>query len=304
MSLKDGGSECDTASAIAHYRTGIVSLLKKSVLMTCELERYLDISEDEHEVPELDSDGDPWDSYRISCALLLRKARVHAVAVLRANEASNIHSLAVQMRPVLECAGQVVFIFDSLIVAPKLGTNPKRAQSAISDYLNAEHYRIVSSATKGEPGHDELLRTIWKAEDEAAASVGAKPRPDAEKRKGRRLRQTDKVAKLSGGIPWYNHLSEHFCHGRGDLRGASWRGGVVSMATVQDELAFAGFMDCLAEQVAVMNAYAASCPMPGDDGRAWIEATVAQLREMRKESKAVRDPVVSAFSNVDKAQGR
>ena len=37
------------------------------------------------------------------CESLLRKARLHAIAVLRANETGNVHSLAVQMRPVLEC---------------------------------------------------------------------------------------------------------------------------------------------------------------------------------------------------------
>ena len=51
------------------------------------------------------------------CVLFLRKAKIHMVAVLRANENSNVHSLAVQMRPLLECTGQVVLIFHNLISA-------------------------------------------------------------------------------------------------------------------------------------------------------------------------------------------
>ena len=194
------------------------------------------------------------------------------------------------MRPVLECAGQVVFIFHNLVAASKLATDRKRASNAIHDYWNADYYRTVISATKGESGHNELLREIWKLEDEAAVSVGAIPRTDAKKRKGRGLKQTDKVAVLSGGIRWYNHLSKYFCHGRGDLSGALWQGGVVATPAVQGEFTFAGFMDYLAEQVATMNAYAALCPGTGDDGRAWVEATVEQLREVRAESKALRDP--------------
>ena len=293
------------ASEVARYRAGIASLLAKSVLMTRELERQLDIREEGRaETERIDLDGDPWPYYRISCALLLRKAWLHAVAVLRANETSNMHSLAVQMRPVLECVGQVVFIFHNLMVAPKLATDPKRAANAIHDYWNADYYRTVMNATKGESGHNELLREIWKLEDDAAVSVGAIPRPHAKKRKGGGLRHTDKVATLSGGIRWYNHLSEYFCHGRGDLREASWQGGVVWTATVQDEFAFASFMHYLAEQVAIMNAYAALCPGTEDAGHAWVEATVAQLRTVREESKALRDSVVSAFSNVGTTPGR
>ena len=49
---------------------------------------------------QIDLNADPAAALRIMGALLLRKARIHAVAVLRANETSNLHSLAVQMRPV------------------------------------------------------------------------------------------------------------------------------------------------------------------------------------------------------------
>ena len=45
---------------------------------------------------------------RNECGLLLRKAQFHMIAVLRANKSSNLHSMAIHMRVVLECAAQVV----------------------------------------------------------------------------------------------------------------------------------------------------------------------------------------------------
>ncbi len=58
--------------------------------------------------------------YRTMCPLLLRKGRMYTLAVLRANESTNLHSLVVQMRPVLECAGQAAFTFHHPIIAPDL----------------------------------------------------------------------------------------------------------------------------------------------------------------------------------------
>ena len=49
----------------------------------------------------------------------LNKAQIHIAAVLVANESNNLHSLAVQMRPVLECAGQVVLVIHTLCLEPE-----------------------------------------------------------------------------------------------------------------------------------------------------------------------------------------
>ena len=284
-----------SASEVARYRAGMANLLSKSVAMTRELERWLDVTGGWREATaQIDLNADPTATVRIMCALLLRKARLHTVAVLRANETNNVHSLAVQMRPVLECAGQVVFVFHNLMIAPNLTIEPERAANVFGGYLNADYYRTVIGATKGQVGHKELLETISAAEEAAAATVGmAKP----EMRKGRSLKQADKVATLAEGNSWYDYLSEYFCHGRADWRGPSWRGGVISIDMVQDEFTFAGLMDYLVRQVAVMNAYAALCPVAGDDRHGWVEATLAQLRDVRETSKAVRDATVSAFSS-------
>ena len=103
----------------------MASLLTKTIAATRNLERRLESSDGSVEpLDELDLDADPAVSVRILCRLLLRKARIHASAVLRANESNNLHSLAVQMRPVLECAGQVVFFFHHLVIAPDVEMEP------------------------------------------------------------------------------------------------------------------------------------------------------------------------------------
>lgn len=91
---------------IAHYRAETARLLERAVARTREFERWLDVTGGWVEATEkIDLDADPTATFRIMSALLLRKARLHTVAVLRANETNNLHSLAVQIRPVLECAG-------------------------------------------------------------------------------------------------------------------------------------------------------------------------------------------------------
>ncbi len=287
--------QTESANEVARYRAGMAELLAKSVAMTCELERWLDVTGGGREaMAQIDLNADTTATIRIMCALLLRKARLHAVAVLRANETNNVHSLAVQMRPVLECAGQVVVIFRNLIIAPDVLMEPERALNVVGDYLNADYYRTIIRVTKGDVGHKELLARISAAEEAAAARVGM---PKSQMRKGRSLKQADKVAMLEEGNGWYNYLSEYFCHGRADWRGRSWRGGVISIDTVQDEFTFASLMDYLVRQVGVMNSHAALCPVAEDGGRDWVEATLAQLREVREMSRAVRDAAVAAFSN-------
>ena len=246
---------------VARYRGGTASQLAQSVLMTGELERRLGVDDELRETStQSDLETDPAAPLRAECALLLRKARLHSDAVLRANAAGNLHSLAVQMRPVLECAGQVVFICHNHFVAPRLATDPGRAVRALDDRISADFYGTMIRATKGKMGHEQLLAILSDAEGGAAESLGMRA---PERRRRKSLKQEDKASTLVGGEAWYAHLSKRFCHGEGDLRGAPWRGGVKSMNTWRDELAFAGFMDCLVEQVNTMNAHAALCPAAG-----------------------------------------
>ena len=285
-------------SEITRYRAGMADLVAKTVAMTRDIERLLDVTGGwEEATAQIDLNANPTDGLRIECAVLLRKARLHTVAVQHANKASNLHSLAVQMRPVLECAGQVVFIMhNSIFVGGEHGLN------SILDYEDANAFRYIIGATKGDVGIKEFQEMISSADAKAAALVGA-PRIRTAKPKRRSLRQADKVAMLANGNSWYDQLSEHFYHGQADLKGPSWQGGVLSMNTVQDEVTFAVMMDYLVNQVIIMNAYAALCPVAGDVQRGWVEAALAHVREVREASRAFRNAASpESSSGRDKAE--
>ncbi len=269
----------------------MAELLVKAVETTRALERRLDVTGGWPEASaRTDFSTDPAAAIRITGALLLRKARIHTVAVLRANETSNLHSLAVQMRPVLECAGQVVFLFQNAIIAPDVLMSRERAAEVVGSRLNRDHFHTLRRLTKGQISPEELREVEAQAEEAAALAVGA---TTPKRRKERRFTQADKVAPLPKGREWYNYLREHFGHGRAaDWRGLSWRGGVISMDRVQDEFAFLGLMNYLVTQVALMNAAAALCPVEGDANhrwKDWVEPTLAQLTHVRESSKALVD---------------
>ena len=140
----------------------------------------------------------------------------------------------------------------------------------------------------------EELREVEAQAQEAAAAFFGAPKP--KQRRSRRLNQSDKVATLEKGVEWYRYLSEHFGHGKvADWRGLSWRGGVMTIDRVEDGFAFLGLMHYLVNQVAVMNASAALCPVAGDTDDQWdrwVEPTLAHLRDVRQSSKALRDAAI------------
>ncbi len=261
----------------------MASLLDDLVRVVGETERWLDVAVNGdtaslQAVLEKDRAG----TYRVYCALLLHKAGLHMVAMLRANERGNMHSLAVQLRPVLECAGQVVHIFHNLMIEPKKEVGIR----AVLEYANADFYDTTIRQTKGDMDHEQLLKTIAEAATVWGTNVRA----------FRRLTQTNKVARLRGGEAWYRHLSERFCHGKSDWSGASWQGGVGP----RDDFAFAGFMDYLVEQAAIMNLYASLCPVDGVVAERRIEVAQAHLQQVRVESRSLRDGAVSAIMSLNK----
>ncbi len=275
-----------SASEVSRYRTGVANVLAKLVAVVGETEQWLDVPADGDEVSMRAAlEDDPTGAFPIMCALLLRKARLHMIAMLRANKTSNVHSLAVQMRPILECAGQVVLVFHNLMI------EPERGMSVVRGYLNADYYQRIIRLTKGDIGHKELLKRISAASEMSERDV---------RKDRRRLDQVDKVRRLEGGEVWYGYLSEYFCHGRADWKGLLWQGGVSSMNTVRDEFTFAGLMDYLVNQVAVMNAYAALCPVKGNVAHERVEAAQALLQKVRATSKALRDGTGVAVGNSDK----
>ena len=280
----------------------MAELLTKALEMTRKLERRLDVPGGWDEATaHVDLEADPGATFRVQGALLLRKARIHTVAALRANETSNLHSLAVQMRPAIECAGQVVFIYEKSIIAPGLSISRDKAAEQLGRRINADVYQTLVRRTKGQVSPKKLRKMAIKAEADAAASVGvAKPK----RQKSWSLNQADKVASLPKGQEWYKYLSNHFTHGNlADWKGLSSRGGVISIERVEDGIAFLGLMSYLVEQVARMNAAAALCPVAGDvddQWDRWVEPTLAQLRQVRESSKVLVDAArVAATSGLN-----
>ena len=282
-------SKKSSGGDVVRCRAEMAKLLTEVLETTLKLERRLDVSGGWQEaMAQIDLDADPTAGLRIEGAVLLRKARIHTVAVLRANETSNLHSFAVQMRPVLECAGQVVFRFRTLFIAPGVLMSKEKAITTLGTRVNADFYQTILRATKGRSNSKELRDMATKTNVTVAEKFGAaKPK----KQKTWRLNNADKVEPLADGRAWYDYLSEHFSHGRvTNWRGLSWQGGVISMDRVEDELAFMELMAYLVVQVAEMNASAALCPVEGDAGDKWdrwVEPTLTQLREVRESSNAL-----------------
>ncbi len=276
----------------------MAELLTEAVEMTRKLERRLDVTSVWDEATmRIDDDADPVAALRVQGGLLLRKARIHTVAVLRANETNNLHSLAVQMRPVLECAGQVVFIFKNSIIAPGFLMSREKAAVTLGRRINADSYQTLVRRTKGQINPKELRESAFRAQADAAAAAGAaKPR----RQKSWSLNQADKVASLVNGREWYKYLSDHFTHGKlADWKGLSLRGGVMSIDRVADEFAFLRLMSYLVEQVACMNAAAVLCPVAedaGDQWERWVEPMLEKLDEGRASSKTLVDAARAAVT--------
>lgn len=304
-----------SAKEVTRYRAGTASLLAESVEAAGEIEQWLDRGVDDGEAgsllqawvskpeEELSSamtvpEDDPARLYRIICASLLHKARIHGRAVLRANKTNNVHSLAVQMRPVLECAGQVVRIFHHLIIAPRLLMEPERAGRLITDYLDRDYYDTLMRAMKDNTIHSKLLQTISEAAEAAAMEFGM-PKPKVGK--GKPLKQVDKVAMLSGGPGWYDHLSDYFCHGKANWKGPSWQGGVTSMDIIH-ELTCADMMGYLAVQVSTMNSYAYLCPVDGKVDFDRAMAVQVRRREVRQAVATLRSAVGLPANNNEAGQ--
>ncbi len=291
-----------SSTEIGRYRSIMSQLVSGLAVLVEQMERWLQVPAGQGESAQEIAVDDDWpDGLRIGCALLLRRTRFHAAAVLRANESCNAHSLGVQMRPALECTGQLALVIHSLIL------DPERGHAKFLAYLDTDYYGTIIRATKGEIGHDQLLEQMSslrrKSEEHAAWVVGDELRfnESAEGRRGksRRLRHLDKVAELVGGENWYRYLSDHFCHGDPAGERDTWRGGVVSTNTPRDEFACAGMMDYLANQLAVMIAYAAMCPTSGRVEEDRVNNALAQLQAIRAKTKKHRDLAVSEAVNTN-----
>ena len=271
-----------SADAVRKYRAAMAGFLKS----TLPFMGHIAGPQTDH--PGLDADikaeieHDPFNVFRPHAVLLVRKARLHVIAVLAANRDSNLHSLAVQMRPALECAGQVVAVFRNLFIAPD--------PNAVGQYLNADYYQTMQRHTKGQLRHDYLLDSIAKADP-----LGSSRRP-----KG--LDEVDKVQSLEDGLAWYGYLSR-FHHPKLDtLRGPSFLGGVRSNNTPQDQLACAALLDYLAHQMLVMVAHAGLSPSTDPSTDPFLAEVFARLAEKRAATRLHRAELASIFPTTEPPQ--
>ena len=238
--------ESTSAIAIRNYRVGMAQALARLVEAMSENERRLNEQGLNVDFDELATSGLNADSalrsFRTTHALLLRKARLHIVAVCWANRNDNLHSLAVQMRTALECAGQIA---DALFLLGRHPEMPDQEVAAAREALlrlDTYYFDTRIREAKGAISPQQLLAEIRKIREEVGADAG----------KGRTFRLENKVESLRDGKAWYRLLGKYFCHGESVWRGYPWEGSITSTNTSMDDLAFAEFMAYLAEQASKM----------------------------------------------------
>ena len=224
--------------AITGYRQSMAAFLRESLQLSQEFLSEANFDGAFPHVFGVPSKESPEVHVRNECALLIRKAQLHMLAVLVANKNSNLHSMAVQMRVVLECAAQVV---------PLANVTAKGSESELNKFLNMREYETfdgIKRFSRDLTSREEITRIIL----DARRQVG-----NGRERVPKRVTPTDKVDALASGKSWYDHLSNAFCgSGVEQLSERSVDGGVMSINTDLDELTFATFLDYLADQVIVM----------------------------------------------------
>ena len=266
----DLSASASLAKVVSKYRESMAECLQASLVGINDFLSSVDFEGIFVPIDQAEFDDDPAIAFRKMSYLLIAKARLHMFAALRANKEGNIHSLAVQMRPALECAGQVVSMFKDLF-----GKEPS-AENRISRYLNADYYQTVVRLSRGQIDHNEILDQI-----NAAIPMGTVPF-----RKISSFRESEKVKDLEFGENWYGHLSDCFLYSDlPALKNHSYFGGVSSCNTMYDEYGFAALLDYLAHMVMVMVMYAA---IRSDDGLD-EERHFEKAAELLEKKKAVSD---------------
>lgn len=273
-------------TALTVYRVGIAKLLAESIEVSRKL--ALQLGKDDARVDVWNNpDVDPRELLRLIGARVIHKAGIHTEAVLRADESSNLHSLAVQMRPVLECAGQAVYLFRNIFIAPGVLVDRQKATALIETRLNADIYQSIRRAMKGTITRDELQATAERARaDLATEFCKSTPR----RQKNWRLNQEDKVDSLNEGQRWYRYITENFCHSSiGNLKSISVNGGFRSSRDMDDDWIFLSLMSYLTVQIAQMNVAIASAAEDSSDRQLgyWVELAQTQLINVSESSKTL-----------------
>ncbi len=180
-------------------------------------------------------------SHEIS--LLITKAHIHLLTVRYANKKNNLHSLAIHLRVVLECAGQIVRKFNNFS-----NKNPNEFFIRVSEYQTIMHNmtgRIPN--IKDKKTHLSFVRNTAEDHRAGLASDLKVKIPKI------RWRSSEAVNHLEFGNGWYDHISRYFFHsGIEDLKSTSYTGGVLSNNRPFDTYMFAFFLDYLVHQSLVM----------------------------------------------------
>ncbi len=237
MANADTTAERESAAA-DDQRSVMVDYLRE---VHQEITRLLDDADFDDEFPYVFGHPDTENAeltFHANLALLLRKAQMHITVVIHANRNENLHSMAVHIRVILECAAWI-----AMQVHPTHEGSPR----ALDRVLNADEYDFqdaILRLLRGSMSRDELHESIINARRGVGDDRAEPPRP---------VRIADRLQYLRGGKEMYDFISTHFAGNRVDsLPGPSAFGGVLSVGTDADRLPIALFLDYLAEQCALM----------------------------------------------------
>jgi len=255
---------------VSEYRETMAVFLHQSVEGIGLALALIDI-DDPHIAPSLNEiKEDPLIAFRRSIVLLMQKAQLHAIAARCANNKNNIHSLAVQMRPALECIGQIVSTAHE-IIEKRPGFHFKLFDEMCADYFDTT---IRWSRGKWDPAVILRDKFGWT------------------KRKGKRI--CDSVKILEHGNSWYNHLANCFFHSKlANLKNISLYGGVESCNSADDQLSVALILDYLAHQLLVMIIYSTACASPTEKRNEFLKVAISILERKKSTSKHYQDIISS-----------
>ena len=220
------------------YRQDMEVCLKKTMfIIKEETLSYKDIEDNLRE--------NPAKLLSCQCANLLTKAHIHLIAAQEANARSNLHSLAVHMRVVLECAGLIMQIVESI--------NKKDINFYSIQF--ADYKTVMSRMTKN------VIRTEDKKAYLASLKNSMKDYVSFASKENIKIKKivwhySKTVKHLEFGKNWYDHISKHFVHSDIEsLKSISHTGGVLSNNALDDIYMFAFFLDYLTHQTLVMAMY-------------------------------------------------
>ncbi len=176
-------------------------------------------------------------------SLLITKAHIHLLTAQYANKKDNIHSLAIHLRVVLECAGQIARKVHN--IASK---NPNESSIRLSEYQI-----VMSRMTWHIPNLEDKKVHLSSIRDTVAdlhADFASFMNVNVPITK---WRYSETVNHLEFGNNWYNHISKYFCHSDiKDLKSTSYTGGVLTNNLPFDIYMFAFLLDYLVHQSLVM----------------------------------------------------